>query len=243
MKVVDPPSFETNDHEHIYECVERHGAVSPDEIHEQVQLESDQVTEIVIDLKCSGYLAEYDGKLQLALGTGVETTHQLDGAIITIRSTRQDDLSVVIDTIQQVIATGHYPSAEDLSIRLTREGVLTRHNDAETRVVFVPTIDDDMVGWVHVGASTLQRVRQTVELTLGVRTGYRDQGIGSHLLERGCEWAASNSYRKACQRLPLTNERARSFLASHDWKTETIRRNHYDRADERIDEIVMVIGL
>ncbi len=243
MKVVDPPAFETNDHELIYECVEQHGAVSPKEIHEQVQLESDQVAEIVTDLKCNGYLTEYDGRLQLALGTGIETTHQIARSAVTIRSTRQEDLPAVIDTIQHVNANEFYPSAEDLVTRLTREGVLQRHTDTETRVVFVSIIDDGMIGWVHVGASTLQRVRQTVELTLGVRTGYRDQGIGSRLLERGCEWAASKTYQKACQRLPMTNERARSFLESHDWETETIRRNHYDRVDERIDEVVMVIEL
>jgi L-amino acid N-acyltransferase YncA len=243
MNVVEPPSFETTGHKRIYEYVEQHGAVSPNGIHDQVQLESDQVDEIVAALKRDGYLTKYDGRLQLALGITSETTHQLNGPVVTIRPARQEDLPVIIDTIQHVIATMLYPSAESLATRLTRDGVLKRHNDAETRMVFLPTVDDDIVGWVHVGASKLQRIRQTVEMTLGVRTGYRDQGIGSQLLERGCEWAASSTYQKACQRLPMTNEHALSFLESHNWEIETIRRNHYDGDDERIDEVEIAIEL
>lgn len=243
MNAVDPPSFDTNDHERIYEHIEHVGAVSPNGIHEQVPLESGPVDEIVTDLKRGGYITECNGRLQLALGAGSETTHQLAGTVVTIRFARQEDLSAIINTIQQVTGNVLYPSAENLVSRLTRDGVLKRHNDTETRVIFVPTVDDDIIGWMHVGSSKLQRVRQTVELTLGVRSGYRDQSIGSRLLERGCEWAASNAYLKACQRLPMTNEHACSFLESHDWETETIRRNHYDRADERIDEVVMITKL
>lgn len=243
MNAVEMPSFETSDHERVYEYIEHNGAVSPSGIDEQVQLESDHVDEIMADLICDGYVIDFDGRLQLALGVGAETTHELDGTVVTIRSARQEDMPAIIDTIQHVVANVFYPRAEDLATRLDRDRVLKRHTDAETRVVFVPTVDDDVVGWVHVGASKLQRVRQTVEVTLGVHTGYRNQGIGSQLLECGCEWAASNTYRKACQRLPRTNDQARSFLESHDWEMEIIRRNHSDRFDERIDEVVMVIDL
>ena len=239
MNAVETPSFETDDHERIYTHIEHSGAVSPDGVHEEVPLESEQVSEIVDGLVRDGYLTEFNGRLQLALGVDFETTHQVDGTVVTIRSARQKDVSAIIETIQQIIANVRYPRAEDLVTKLIQDGVVKRHNGVETRVFFVSTVDDELVGWVHVGASTLQRLRQTVELTLGVRSELRERGIGSHLLKHGCEWAASNAYQKAFQRLPMTNERALSFLQSHNWEIETVRRNHYDR----IDEVVMAIEL
>ncbi|MFC7155047.1 GNAT family N-acetyltransferase [Halomarina halobia] len=242
MNAVERLSFETSHHERIYEHIERNGTVSRDALLDLVQLGPERTEEVVRDLKCDEYVCESDGRLELGLGTGLETT-QVSGTAVTVRPARQEDLPAIVDAIRRVIANVLYPSAEDLASRLDVEGVLKRHNDAETRMFFVATVDGKSVGWVHIGASTLQRSRRTVELTLGVRTEYSEQGIGSQLLEHGCGWAASNTYRKACQRLPRTNERGLAFLDARNWETKTIRRNHYDRGDERIDEVMIFVEL
>lgn len=243
MNAAEPPSFETTDHERIYEYIEQHGVVAPDELPGLADLDPAGVERVLAALDRDGLVAERDGTLRLAIGDGAETSHRLDGSTVVVRVARQEELPAIVEAMQRVLATVFWPSLERLATRLDRDDALIRHNAAQTRVFFVPTIGDDIVGWVHVGASALQRVRGTAEITLGVQPEDRGRGIGSRLLGRGCEWAASNGYRKARHGLPATNDRGVAFLQSHGWEVETIRRNHYDDGDDRIDEVELAIDL
>ena len=86
-------------------------------------------------------------------------------------------------------------------------------------------------------------IGEVPDLTVGVLEEYRRYGIGSHLLQRGLEWANSQGYEKIYQSLPATNEEAIAFLKAHDWETEAVRADHYRIDGEYVDETMMARAL
>jgi ribosomal protein S18 acetylase RimI-like enzyme len=101
---------------------------------------------------------------------------------------------------------------------------------------FVATFVEDVVGWAHLEATELEKLCHAAKLTVGVLEEYRGHGIGSHLLHRGLEWAASNDYRKVYNSIPATNEDGLRFLETHGFETEATRKDHYRIDDEFVDE-------
>jgi ribosomal protein S18 acetylase RimI-like enzyme len=239
MNAAEKPSLETAAHERIYARIEREGAVPHDELRDRIPLDAESVAERTLELVRGGYLVDVNGVLELGLGAGdSEPVDIADGA--TIRAGRQRDLSALADTIRRVVADVHYPSADAFVSSLERERVLKRYNGTETRMVFVAAVGEEIVGWVHLGASATQRVRRTVELTLGVSADHRRRGIGTHLLQRGTEWGTANRFRTFRQRIAGSNDGALAFLDGHGWEKRTIRRDQYAHDGDRIDEVVMV---
>ncbi|WP_446685164.1 N-acetyltransferase family protein [Haladaptatus pallidirubidus] len=109
---------------------------------------------------------------------------------------------------------------------------------------YVATVADgenegEVVGWVHLDAPELDKLRHTAELTVGVREPYRKHGIGSRLLERAMAWANDAGYQKVYQSLPGTNETAIDLLEDFSWETEAVRKDHYLVGDEFVDEVMM----
>ncbi len=136
-----------------------------------------------------------------------------------------------------------YIVAEGVADELDHENVLFRHNEMESRMFFVATVDDEVVGWAHLRVPNLEKLNHTAELTIGVLEEYRGNGIGSQLLELSLEWARANEREKVYQSVPSTNEAAIEFFESRGWAVEAIRENHYRLDDEYIDEVMMAIRL
>lgn len=191
------------------------------------------------ELKRDGYLDEPDGALYVALEAGTAEEYTTDGVEYVIRPARQEDLSGILGTIRQITEEKTYLEAESVAEQLDYEGVLIRHNDVETRIFFVATVTDDVVGWAHLEAPELEKLSHAAKLTIGVLEDYLRHGIGSHLLHRGLEWAATQGYRKVYNSIPATNQEAARFLEEHGFETEAIRKEHYMIDDESVDELMM----
>jgi ribosomal protein S18 acetylase RimI-like enzyme len=106
---------------------------------------------------------------------------------------------------------------------------------------FVATIDERVVGWVHLEAPELEKLAHTAKLTVGVLPDHQGHGIGAKLLERGLSWAGANGYEKLYNSIPATNEAAIAFLESKGFETEAIREDHYKIGEEYADEVMMAI--
>jgi ribosomal protein S18 acetylase RimI-like enzyme len=252
----------TLDHEdraEIYDYVERRGSISKKEVITGTLDQRRALTHHVAILKRDGYLEETDdGKLQIALETGEEEAFSIDDdGEYAIRPARQDDLSGIVGAIRQVTEEMTYVVAETVADELDHEDVLLRHNELESRMFFVATVEDEeqsgaepsdgtdvrdeVVGWAHLHAPELEKLNQTAELTVGVLEGYRERGIGSQLLERALAWADEQGYEKLYQSVPSTNERAIEFFEERGWQVEAVRENHYKLGDEYIDEVMMAL--
>ncbi|HMB49825.1 MAG TPA: GNAT family N-acetyltransferase [Natronoarchaeum rubrum] len=243
MQVQQRPEFETEDRKQIYEYVERNGVVERGELDDAFAMDADRIELELSDLIDEGFLDEREGIYRIAIDVGEPTTHEADGVEFTVRPAKQGDLQGLIRVMRTVSEEGAYLTAESVMDLLDHEEVVFRHNDVESRMFFVATVDDDVVGWVHLDSPNFAKLRHTAELTMGILAEYRGHGIGSHLMERGLDWAASNGYEKVYQSLPATNQDAVRFLEDHRWETEAIRRAHFKIDDEYVAEQQMAVML
>ncbi|WP_435347739.1 GNAT family N-acetyltransferase [Haloarchaeobius sp. HRN-SO-5] len=259
--------FDNERRRRIYEYVERHGAVEPvtvrrnvlvqpasdskparsgPDLDPSVPMPTGEFDDHVSTLERDGYLEERDGKLRVALPFDDDpTTVELgdEDETATVRPARQEDIGDIVDVVETIAAEGNYVVATRLAEEVTRDDVLLRHNESGNRMFFVATVDDETVGWLHVEAVQSPMMEHTAELTLGVLEQYRDEGVGSTLMERGLDWAQTQGFRKIYQNLPATNERAVAFLEDEGWSVESTREGHYLVDGELLDEVQLAIWL
>ena len=243
MELTAELSFDHDDRRDIYDYVERHGSVRPKKARRALEMEPRAFGHHVAILKRDGVLLESEGELRIAYDDELEEEFNSDGFQVTIRRAREEDLTGLVGVIRQAIGDGTYVDAETVADVVDNEGVLLRHNELESRIFFVACVDDEVVGWVHLKHPEIDKLNHTAELTLGVLERYRQRGIGSHLLERGLEWAAQHGYERIYNSVPATNEEGIAFLETHGWETEAVREDHYKLDGEYIDELMLATAL
>ncbi|MFB6137823.1 MAG: GNAT family N-acetyltransferase [Halobacteriaceae archaeon] len=240
MQYAEELEFETENRRDVYEYVEREGRVDPERAREALGFDRTAFGHHVAILRRDGLVTvDEDGQLCLAFHGGEAEEYTRGDVSFSVRPARQEDLSGLVGTIRQVVERGDYIVAETVADLLDREQALFRHGEAESWVFFVATVDEEVVGWVHVEHPELEKLAHTAELTLGVLEEHRARGIGSHLLERGIEWAASEGYEKLYNSVPATNEGAIAFLEEHGWAVEAVREGHYRIDGEDVDEVML----
>jgi len=243
MGVTGKTTFDHKDRQDIYEYVERHGATRPEKVRRSLHMDERAFGHHVAILKRDSILEEQEGKLRIAFDTGVEEEFETAEVAFQIRQAREEDLTGLVGAIREAIGGGEYVKAETVADVVDSEGVLLRHNELESRIFFVATVDNEVVGWVHLKHTDLEKLSHTAELTLGVLAEYRDNGIGSHLLERGLEWAASQGFERIYNSIPATNELAIEFLESRGWEVEAVRKDHYKLDGTYVDEVMMATSI
>lgn len=239
MQPLERPNFRTAASKQIYQYVERHGTAARHQTRSTLGLSSGEFEDELEWLITKGYLEDDGGTLRIGLNAGSVEEHVSAELTYTIRPARQEDFEGLIDTIRDVTAEDSYVVAETIADRLLYEDTVQRHNSVESRVFFVATVDGDVVGWTHLDLPQTEKLQSTAQLTVGVKEEFRQHGIGSQLLGRALDWAEANGYQKAYNSVPMTNDEALSFLESHGWDTEGIRRDHYTIGDELVDEVMM----
>lgn len=246
MTAQQRPEFDHSDRERIYEYVKEHGPTD----YESVQ-------EAVFPQDPGGFrhhvaILKRNGLLETAIGGGLQVVPELEGEEeqfthdeieFHIRPARQADLSGILGVLRQVAEKRTYIVAETVAQELDHEQELLRRDDVESRVFFVATVNEEVVGWVHLQSPEIEKLAHTAELTMGVLEEYRGHGLGGRLLERGLEWASSQGYERVYQSIPSTNEAAIEFLEGHDWEVEAVREGHYKIDDEYVDEVMMAVRL
>jgi ribosomal protein S18 acetylase RimI-like enzyme len=239
MELTGDLSFDHKDRRDIYEYVETHGASDPEHVRRELGMGERAFGHHRAILKRDGVLEEAEGRLRIAFEGGAEEEYETEDVEFTIRQAREEDLTGLVGAIRRTIGGGEYVDAETVADVVEHEGVLLRHNELESRIFFVATVDAEVVGWVHLKHPEVEKLDHTAELTVGVLESYRGYGIGSHLLERGLEWAASQGFERIYQSVPATNEAAIGFLEERGWETEAVREDHYKMDGAYVDEVML----
>jgi L-amino acid N-acyltransferase YncA len=239
MQLTETLEFDHDDRRDIYDYVERHGSVEPERARTSLNMEPRAFGHHAAILKRDGILEDADGQLRIAYEDDVETEFRSEGVEVRIRQAREEDLTGLVGVIRESIGDGTYVDAETVADVVDHEEVLLRHNELESRVFFVATVDTEVVGWVHIDVNETEKLAHTAELTVGVLDEYRGRTIGSELLDRGVEWAKNHGIEKIYNSIPATNERGIEFLEDHGWETEAVRANHYKFDDDYVDEVMM----
>jgi ribosomal protein S18 acetylase RimI-like enzyme len=243
MELTEPLSFDHDDRKAIYDYVERHGAVTGSEIRRALDLDRTAFGHHVTVLRRDGYLRKVDGHYEVAFTMEDAEDHAAPEVEYTIRSAGQMDLTGLIGVMRQVAGEGTYIEAETVADLIDYEEVVLRHNELHARMVFVATVEEEVVGWVHLDLPEADKLAHTAVLTVGVLPEYRCKGVGSALLDRGVAWASDRGFEKLYNSVPATNEDAHGFLESHGWETEAVRADHYKIDDEYVDELLMAVDL
>jgi L-amino acid N-acyltransferase YncA len=244
MELTGKIEFDHAGRKDLYEYVERHGDVKADQARDALHMEPREFGHHAAILKRDGVLTETAaGHLRIAYEEAAEEEYEEDDVEFTIRQARQEDIQGLVGAIRAAVENGTYVVAESVADLIDHEEVLLRHNELESRIFFVACVDNDVVGWVHLAHPEMEKLSHTAELTLGVLKEYRGHGIGSHLLQRGLEWANSQGHEKIYNSVPSTNENAIEFLKGHDFEEEARRRDHYKIDGEYVDEVMMEIDL
>jgi ribosomal protein S18 acetylase RimI-like enzyme len=239
MELTGDLSFDHKDRRDIYEYVETHGASDPEHVRRELGMGERAFGHHRAILKRDGVLEEAEGRLRIAFEGGAEEEYETEDVEFTIRQAREEDLTGLVGAIRRTIGGGEYVDAETVADVVEHEGVLLRHNELESRIFFVATVDAEVVGWVHLKHPEIAKLDHTAELTVGVLEAYRGNGIGSHLLERGLEWAASQGFERIYQSVPASNEAAIGFLEERGWETEAVREDHYKMDGAYVDEVML----
>jgi L-amino acid N-acyltransferase YncA len=244
MELTEQLEFGHRGRKDVYEYVESHGDVAPTQARDSLNMEPREFGHHVAILKRDGVLAETDaGHLRIAYDEAAEEEYEEDEVEYTIRQARQADMTGIVGVMRSAIDAGTYVVAESVADLIDHEEVLLRHNELESRMFFVACVENDVVGWVHLEHPEMEKLSHTAELTVGVLDEYREHGIGSHLLQRGLEWAAQQDYERIYNSIPSTNEAAIEFLKEHGWEEEARRHDHYKLDGDYIDEVMMEIDL
>jgi len=239
MQARQKPAFDTPVRRQIYEYVERRGLARVSAMKESLDVDRQTFDHELAMLKRDGHVEEHDGRLYVTLEAGTAEEFTSDGLTYEVRPAQQDDLTGIIGAIRVITAEQTDLVAESVGEQLDHEGVLIRHNEAETRMFFVATVGDDVVGWAHVEAPQVEKLSHAAKLTVGVIDEYRDHGIGSDLLRHSLDWATEQGYRKVYNSIPATNQAAAQFLEAHGFETEAIRKDHYRIDGEFVAELMM----
>ena len=210
-----------------------------DAIGEKLDHPEDDVRDHVDAPTAAGYLEERNGSLALAVDVGVEREYDLEDVTYVIRPARNEDFEGVVDTTRAVTDKRIYAVGERLAEELRYDNTVTRYDSVWSRVFFVATVDEYVVGWSHLDLPQVEKLRHTAQLTVGVREDYRGYGIGKRLLQRALDWAETSGYRKVYNSVAETNVNAIAFLESQGWETEAVRDGHYTIGDKRVDEVML----
>lgn len=243
MELTETLEFDHDDREDIYEYIESHGASQPKQVRKSLNMAERAFGHHAAILERDGVLEEAEGRLRIAFEAGTEEEFDAEDVEFAIRQAREEDLTGLVGAIREAIGGGAYVDAETVADVVDSEGVLLRHNDIESRIFFVATVNGEVVGWVHLKHPEVEKLSHTAELTLGVLEEYRGNGIGSHLLERGLEWAGSRGLEKIYNSVPATNGTAIEFLTGRGWDEEARREDHYKLNGEYVDEVMMATAL
>lgn len=243
MEVLERPTFESETGKRIYQYVERHGTTDREAVREALELPDEAFRDHLERLTADGYLAERNGDLELKLDIGTEREYETEDVTYAIRPAREADFEQLVDVIQAVVDKRTYAVAEELVQELRYEDTVTRHNSVWSRVFFVATVDGYVVGWVHLDLPQVEKLRNTAQLTVGVREDYRGYGIAERLLDRALDWAEANDYRKVYNSLAETNMNAVTFLEAQGWEREAVREEHFTIDDRVVDEVMMAYRL
>ena len=217
MQFSDDLEFSHRDRKDIYQYVERYGTVDYEDARRALNMSPEAFGHHVAVLRRDGIVTRTAGdELRVAFEDDSEETYVDEGLEVTIRQAREEDLTGLVGAIREALSDRTYIEAETIA---------------------------DVVGWVHMNAPEIDKLRHTAELTVGVIDEYRGHGIGTKLLDSAVDWALDNRFEKLYNSVPSINDDAIAFLEGRGWDTEAVREDHYKIGDDYVDEVMMATRL
>ncbi|HYO50818.1 MAG TPA: GNAT family protein [Chloroflexia bacterium] len=165
---------------------------------------------------------------------------------VLIREATPDDAAQMIAHMQRVaeepdrmILTG--PGEFNLTVE-EEQAVLDEHAKSDNSVFMVAEADGQVIGLLGCTGGKRQANRHSTYLGMSIRKEWREQGIGTALMQAAIEWARSTGI---VTRIELEvfahNARAMHVYEKCGFQAEGIRRRAFYRDGQYIDSIIMAL--
>ena len=156
---------------------------------------------------------------------------------VTIRPETDEDVEEVLDILESVAAEGRWIGSELPFDRVARGAA---HREVRSRpdssTGFVAEADGRVVGSIGLNLKPYG----VVDVGMALLDGYRGQGIGRRLLDRGIAWARHAGAHKVALEVWPHNERAIALYRRAGFVEEGRLRRHYRRRNgEQWDALLM----
>lgn len=160
---------------------------------------------------------------------------------VTIRPETEEDVDAVLDVLMAVAAEERWIGTQ---LPLDRSARLAQMHDklkqSESFAGFVAEVDGTVVGSIGLELAPYG----VVDLGICLLDGYRSQGIGVRLMQRGIEWARHAGAHKMTLQVWPHNERGIGLYRKLGFVEEGRLRRHYRRNSGEIwDSVIMGLPL
>jgi len=141
--------FEDPNREDVFDYISGRGLVDYGEARRDPNIDEEMFGPHVATLKRNGLIQNVEGRHRVTFDGGPGEEFSEDGVDYTIRQAREDDLTGPVGAIRSVIVDRTYIVAESIADVVDHKEILLRRDSVESRIFLVATVNDDVVGWVH----------------------------------------------------------------------------------------------
>ena len=166
------------------------------------------------------------------------------GTEVTIRSATIQDAPAILALSISVLGEEIYQLTSGTEFKMTidaEEKWIESHLSNPNHIILVAEMDSNIVGLLDFSNGRRQRIAHTGEFGMSVEKSFRDQGVGSLLLEALINWAAQNrTIEKIGLNVHSNNERAIALYQKMGFEIEGIRKRDLKYGEgQYVDAIVM----
>lgn len=164
--------------------------------------------------------------------------------VVTIRSATESDAEQVLSLAKSVFGEEIYQltSSQEFKMTLEEEKVWIKSSlEKPLTIILIAVIDNKVTGVLDFSSGHRNRIAHTGEFGMSVAKPYRNQGVGSLLLESLFDWAkATNQIEKINLQVHANNESAIQVYKKMGFLIEGVRKKELKYSDsEYIDSILM----
>lgn len=168
-----------------------------------------------------------------------------DGREFVVRRARPRDLEVLVKNFQRVADEEIYVATEKISKAQKKRILATMKNPKNLSLVADFEKGAGIVGGLTlVSQHEVKKMRHVLYLGMSVIDGFRENGVGSALMNYALEWAKS---RKEIEKISLsvfsTNERAIKLYKKLGFRIEGVLKKQFILKGKYADELVMGLFL
>ncbi|HEX3032141.1 MAG TPA: GNAT family N-acetyltransferase [Bacillota bacterium] len=165
-----------------------------------------------------------------------------NGQEVTLRPAVPEDAQQLLATINSVAKERSYMLTE-LSGKSAVEGhEFISRLDSSKYLLLVAEMGDQIVGALGVNPTAPgrdQRDSQACDIGVHLLSGFREQGVGSKMLEYALEWAREKCYRRISACIFTSNKRSLNLFRKFGFLQEAKSKKQFRLGTETIEEVIM----
>lgn len=167
-----------------------------------------------------------------------------NGQITIIRSAMVDDAQQILKLATDVIGEEIFQLTSSLEFKMTIDDEINwikGHLDKPSHIVLVAIIDGKIIGMLDFSSGRRNRISHTGEFGMSVDKSFRNQGVGSLLIQTLIDWAKElKTIEKINLQVHSTNIAAIETYKKSGFTVEGIRKKELKYSEsEYVDSVLM----